>query len=61
MDNYAASKLITAMGMFIHDLWAMKCDTECVYSEDAYLELANAVMDGFTVKFSIEPPREGED
>ena len=43
MSDYAASKLITALGMFIHDLWAMRGDTEGPYDETAYYDLANEI------------------
>lgn len=43
---YAASKLITAMGMFIHDLWAMQGDKEGVYDETAYYDLAADIQRG---------------
>lgn len=47
MSDYALSKLIQAMGMFIHDLWALKGDTEGVYTEDAYDSLAIDIQRGF--------------
>lgn len=46
MSDYAVSKLITAMGMFIHDLWAMRGDREGVYDETAYYDLAADIQRG---------------
>lgn len=43
MSDYATSKLITALGMFIHDLWAMRYDTEGTYDETAYYNLADEI------------------
>ena len=46
MSDYAVSKLITAMGMFIHDLWAMRGDSEGSYAETAYYDLATDIERG---------------
>lgn len=46
MSDYAASKLITAMGMFVHDLWAIHGDTEGPYDETAYYDLAADITRG---------------
>ena len=58
MDNYAASQLITAMGMFIHDLWALKGDTEGPYTEEAYHELADSVVRGLVLDVKLPTPKE---
>lgn len=46
MSDYAVSKLITAMGMFVHDLWAIRGDTEGPYDETAYYDLAADITRG---------------
>ena len=47
MSDYAVSKLITAMGMFIHDLWATRDgDREGIYDETAYYDLAADIQRG---------------
>ena len=58
MDNYAASKLITAMGMFIHDLWALKGDIEGPHTEEEYYKLADSVVRGVTLDIKLTPPKE---
>lgn len=52
MSDYAVSKLITAMGMFIHDLWAMRGDREGPYDENTYQDLAADILRG------VDLPRE---
>lgn len=47
MSDYAVSKLITALGMFVHDLWAMRGDTEGPYDETAYYDLARDIQRGY--------------
>lgn len=44
MSDYVAAKLIEAMGMFIHDLWALRGDTEGVYDEEAYYDIAKEIL-----------------
>ena len=46
MSDYAVSKLITAMRMFVHDLWAMRGDREGVYDETEYYDLAADIQRG---------------
>ena len=46
MSDYAVSKLITALGMFVHDLWAIRGDTEGPYDETAYYDLAADITRG---------------
>ena len=58
MDNYAASKLITAMGMFIHDLWALKGDIEGPHTEEEYYKLADSVACGFVLDVKLPTTRE---
>lgn len=60
MDNYAASKLITAMGMFIHDLWALKMDTEGPHTEEEYYKLANSVVRWLALEVKLSPTKEDE-
>ena len=46
MSDYAVSKLITAMWMFVHDLLAMRGDAEGPYDETAYYDLARDIQRG---------------
>ena len=48
MSDYAVSKLITAMGMFIHDLLVIRGDKEGegIYDETAYYDLATDIQRG---------------
>lgn len=41
---YAIAKLITAMGMFIHDLRELKCGSDMVYTEESYNSLAKDIL-----------------
>lgn len=48
MNDYAISKLITVMGMFIHDMIEIKNgNIENVYPEDMYYSFANDVERGY--------------
>lgn len=53
MSDYAVSKLITAMGMFIHDLWAIRGDSVGPYDETTYYDLAIEIQRG------CDLPKEG--
>lgn len=41
--TFAIAKLIEAMGMFIHDLYELKCGNDSVYTEQTYYSLAEDI------------------